>query len=108
MQESHIKEFLPFVLRSGMYVVPVSKETIMALVHGYELSERNNRIFTDQIKQILTEKHDIRYTAYGWPGQIEEFALQKNYTWVVAFKKLCSKFFIVILDLLKIMSFMKR
>lgn len=83
-----IIQLMYFSVLTRMCVHPVNKDTIVSLVHGYELGRGNKLDLTLHIRQLMTKKYKIEYSSDGWPGQIERYAKKKSMSWVIAFRQI--------------------
>lgn len=91
MKEIHLNTLILFVTRTSMYVGEVSKESIIAFIHGYELGTEGKCSISNSISELLSKEFKIEKMATGWSGQIQEYAKQNNQNWILSFRKLVLK-----------------
>ena len=79
--------FVHFILRPPLYAWPVTKDTIVAFVRGYEIGRLGKCNFTDLMNTHLSKKIPVKQRALGWPDQITSLAQKKSLNWITAFKQ---------------------
>jgi len=82
------KQLLYFITRTGMYINPVDDRNIVSFINGYELGRNGRCTFTLKLKQHIENKHSIRHSSDGWPGQIRRLAEKRSLSQVIIFKML--------------------
>lgn len=85
------KELLQaFMRRTGMFVYPVSKETIMAFITGYSAGrhpvDKKEFDFYISLSNYIRLNYQIEQRATGLPGQIDRFIEKYGGDWVHLFK----------------------
>lgn len=86
-------ELLRFITRTGMYIHPVSRDTIISFIHGFEAGSFN-REFSERFRHYIANKHQVRTGAAGWEGQLDQLADQRRENWLIVFNK-CALDFII-------------
>jgi hypothetical protein len=79
---------LNFVTSIGMFIQPVTAESTINFIHGYEAGTRNKCAFTQQLRQLLTDTYQLSYSNDGWAGQIKRLATQPAASWLTVFRSL--------------------
>lgn len=93
MKIEHEVELLRFITRTGMYINPVNRDTIISFIHGFEAGSFN-REFSEGFRQYLADKHRIRTGATGWEGQLDQLTKKRSENWLITFNQ-CSLDFII-------------
>lgn len=93
MKIEHEIELLRFITRTGMYISPINRDTIISFIHGFE-SGSFNREFSEGFRQYLANKYRIRTGATGWPGQIDQLTEKRSENWLITFNQ-CALDFII-------------
>lgn len=82
------KDFLlNFITRPAMFIHPLSADSAINFINGYEAGTGNTCDFTQQLRQVLSDKYGITYSSDGWPGQITRLAKKRASTWLILFRK---------------------
>jgi hypothetical protein len=79
---------LNFVTYIGLFIAPVTAESVLNFIHGYEAGTRNTCKFTQQLQQLLTDTYQLPSSSNGWPGQIGRLASQRAASWLTVFRSL--------------------
>lgn len=79
---------LYFLYRQSMFIHPVSKEGIVAFMHGINFGKQKQPYWTDLLKKFISEKYGINGGAFGWPHQLDLYCELNELTWIDCFKKL--------------------
>lgn len=83
------KKFLfHFLLRTSMYVNPVTMNSIVSFITGYEIGRKRNCFFTERMKELLKRKYKMQYLSDGWPGQIKRLSIKTDNPVVHTFKRI--------------------
>jgi hypothetical protein len=80
------EQLVTFVTLIGMCIHPVTTESAINYVHGYEAGTGGKCAFTQHLRQLLTTKYRLSYSSDGWPGQIRRLAHQRATTWLTCFR----------------------
>lgn len=91
MRPKHLHPLLRYLTRMGMYAAK-AEEAVVAFLHGYELGADHQCRLTEELNDYLFQKFDLRKTAYGWNGQIREFAKREGLSWPAAFRRLALRY----------------
>nr|GFC69501.1 hypothetical protein [Tanacetum cinerariifolium] len=79
---------LHFVTRISMYIHPKEASSVVNFITGYEIGTRDECDFTEQLKQLLSDKYKVDYSSDGWTGQIKRLAKRRHSTWLILFRRL--------------------
>jgi hypothetical protein len=93
MKIEHEIELLRFITRTGMYISPISRDTIISFIHGLEVGSFN-REFSEGFRQYLADKHQIRTGSTGWEGQLDQLVEKRRGNWRITFNRCVLDFII--------------
>ena len=86
MDEKLIESLSHFIQNPHMWIHPVNRETIISFIHGFESGSQNNKL-TFEMRKLLSESYEIKYSSDGWSGQIDRLSEKQNSNWIEIFKK---------------------
>lgn len=87
-----------FTLRTGMYTLDESRESIVAFIKGYETGRGDECNFISALSESMSNQHKIKPGAAGWIGQIHVLAEKLNLDWVTVFKQQTLMLLVSVLD----------
>ncbi|MDO7847305.1 hypothetical protein Q5H92_13110 [Hymenobacter sp. M29] len=77
-----------FVVCIDMHIHPVTTESAINFIHGYEAGTRGTCDLTKQLRQRLTSQYRLSYSNDGWWGQLQRLAQKQASTWLILFRRL--------------------
>jgi hypothetical protein len=76
------------VVYPGMHLHPVTAESAIHFIHGYEAGARGTCDLTKQLRDRLSGRHRLPHRSDGWPGQLARLAQKRASTWLILFRRL--------------------